>query len=138
MPAHSRRKGRPISEAPWLLPVLVACSNSECDPPDHNMLRKVLRVPGRTAKTLSYYYSKLAPFEEPMCASRSGRLYIAVSRGYLVYAVVRRRSVRGGSIPLRELDSEKEKTGLPWPVRRNYDFIVESIRSCNARRLVSP
>ncbi len=137
MPVCSRRKHRPISEAPWLLPVLVACSDAECNPLDHNMLRKALHVPGRTAKTLSYYYSKLAPFEKPLCANRSGRLYIAVSRGYLVYAVVRRRSVRGGRIPLREL-SLKEKSRLPWPIRRNYDFVVESVRYCNATRLVSP
>jgi len=84
-----------LERAPWLLPVVWAVGRGV--PCDHTVLADELGVPARLARSLVYYARRWG-----LCGGcpgvevyRKGREYAAVTPGYVLYAVVRGRKVRG-------------------------------------------
>ncbi len=115
---------------PWLLPLAYARRVDRVDPIPEE-LSSHLGIPRRLAKSLAFYYKKVG---EPDidCVYRIGRVFAGLCDGFLLYAILRRRSVRSGRIPVvRVLGSGgREDRSIPPLLRRSIGEIKLFIEKC--------
>lgn len=129
------RKTNLLLHYPWLLAPAYVYSVEGLDPTPEN-ISLVLGIPKRLAKSLSYYYRRMGLPSEA-CIKRIGKVIIGVTSGFLVYAILRRRSVRSGKIPLyvASRDTMGEAIGdLPSPLKSRIGEIRRFILECRSSR----